>query len=175
MTRCIMETLRLWTPIPNGTYRELIEDSYIIGYNNEPIFVAKGTYIQIPNWTRHRNPLLWGDDVDVFNPYRDFRDDELWNDTVINTYNPSSERFSPFTYGPRDCIGKNFSQIEMRIILLHLLKDYSFSLTLDQQKNAYNHDEIGFNKFTFGPRDIYDYNKLGLYVYVKKRLLNSSL
>ena len=63
----------------------------------------------------------------------------------------------------------------MRIILLHLLKDYSFSLTLDQQKNAYNHDEIGFNKFTFGPRDIYDYNKLGLYVYVKKRLLNSSL
>ena len=33
----------------------------------------------------------------------------------------------------------------MWIILLHLLKDYSFSLTLDQQKNAYNHDEIGFN------------------------------
>jgi cytochrome P450 len=175
MTRCIMETLRLWTPIPNGTYRELIEDDYIIGANNEPVFVAKGTYIQIPNWTRHRNPLLWGDDVDVFNPYRDFRDDELWNDTVINTYNPSSARFSPFTYGPRDCIGKNFSQIEMRIILLHLLKDYSFSLTPDQQKNAYNQDEIGFNKFTFGPRDIYDYNKLGLYVNVKKRIFNSSL
>ena len=63
----------------------------------------------------------------------------------------------------------------MRIILLYILKDYTFSLTPDQQKNAYNKDDIGFNKFTFGPRDIYDYNKLGLYVDVKKRVLNSSL
>jgi hypothetical protein len=175
MTRCIMETLRLWTPIPNGTYRELIEDDYVIGNNNEPVLIAKGTYIQIPNWSRHRNPLLWGEDVAIFNPDRDFRDDELWNDTVLNTYNPSSGRFSPFTYGPRDCIGKNFSQIEMRIILLHLLKDYSFSLTPDQQKNTYNQDEIGFNKFTFGPRDIYNYNKLGLYVNVTPRQLQSNL
>mgnify|MGYP003682155657 CR=1 FL=1 len=174
MTRCINETLRLWSPIPNGTYRELIEDDYIIGINDEKVFVPKGTYIQIPNWSRHRNPLLWGNDAHIFNPYREFKDDEIWNNSVINSYNPSSERFSPFTYGPRDCIGKNFSQIEMRIILLHLMKYYTFSLT-EKQMNTYNQDDLGLNKFTLGPRDIYDYNKNGLYVKVTKRLFNSSL
>jgi len=174
MTRCINETLRLWSPIPNGTYRELIEDDYIIGINNEKVIVPKGTYVQIPNWSRHRNPLLWGSDAHIFNPNREFKDDEIWNNSVINSYNPSSERFSPFTYGPRDCIGKNFSQIEMRIILLHLLKHYSFSLT-EKQMNTYNQDDLGLNQFTLGPRDIYDYNKNGLYVKVTKRLFNSSL
>ena len=84
MTRCIMETLRLWTPIPNGTFRELIEDDYITGINGQQVLLSKGTYIQIPNWTRHRNKELWGDDVNTFNPNREFIDDELWNNTVIN-------------------------------------------------------------------------------------------
>ena len=57
----------------------------------------------------------------------------------------SSDRFSPFTYGLRDCIGKNFSQIEMRIILLHLLKHYNFTLT-EKQKNTYSNEDIGFNE-----------------------------
>ena len=101
-------------------------------------------------------------------------DDELWNNSVINTYNPSSHRFSPFTYGPRDCIGKNFSHIEMRIILLHLMKHYVFTLT-EKQTNTYKNEDIGLNKFTLGPRDIYNYTHMGLYVNVKKRLINSNL
>jgi cytochrome P450 len=60
MTCSIMETLRLWTSIPNGTNRELQHDEYILGKNDKKIKVKKGTYVQIPNWTRHRNPLLWG-------------------------------------------------------------------------------------------------------------------
>ena len=79
MTRCIMETLRLWTSIPNGTTRELQHDDLITGKNGVDILVRKGVYIQIPNWTRHRNPLLWGDDCNVFNPDRDFKEDEIWN------------------------------------------------------------------------------------------------
>jgi cytochrome P450 len=174
MTRCIMETLRLWSPIPNGTYRELIEDDYIIGIDDKKVFVPKGTYIQIPNWSRHINSLLWGKDANIFNPYREFKDDEIWHNSIINSYNPSSKRFSPFTYGPRDCIGKNFSQIEMRIILLHLMKRYSFSLT-EKQQNTYKQEDMGLNRFTNGPRDIYDYNKNGMYVRVKQRLFNSNL
>ena len=180
MTRCIMETLRLWPALTNGTYRETIADDYIIGYNGEKVMIPKGTYIQIPNWSRHRNPELWGDDVLLFNPYRDFKDDELWNNTVINSYNPSTKRFSPFTYGPRDCIGKNFSQIEMRIILLHILKRYHFSLTVMQKiAHSVNEADIGFNSFTLGPRNMYNSkltdNKLGLFVDVYKRETRSKL
>jgi len=178
MTRCIMETLRLWTSIPNGTSRELETDEYIVGKNGEQVKINKGTFIQIPNWTRHRNPLLWGDDVDKFNPDREFVDDELWNNSVFASYNPNSERFSPFTYSPRDCIGKNFSQIEMRIILLHLFKEFKFSLP-HQQKNTYSDEIVSLNKATLAPRNIYNKslkdNKTGLYVVVNYRDFNSKL
>ena len=177
MTRCIMETLRLWPALANGTFRELTEDDYVIGKNNEKVEVSKGTYVQIPNWFRHRNPELWGEDVNEFNPNREFIDEELWEGTVINSYNPSTPRFSPFTYTPRDCIGKNFSQIEMRIILLHLLQRYDFELAdlQEQQDNKY----FVYNRFTMGPRNVNNKSKndsnLGLYVKIKRRNLMCKL
>jgi hypothetical protein len=172
MTRCIMETLRLWTPIPNGTSRELIEEDFVTGKNGNKILVKKGTYVQIPNWTRHRNPLLWGNDCDIFNPDRDFKEDEIWNDSVIASYNPCSNRFSPFTYGPRDCIGKNFSQIEMRIILLYLFKNFTFSVSTDQLYKFSDIDK-SINKATLGPRSIKNSKltdtDMGLFVNYKNR------
>ena len=49
-----------------------------------------------------------------------------------------------------DCIGKNFSQMEMRIILLHLLQTYSFELT---EKQKFMGDEyFTFNKHNGYPR-----------------------
>jgi cytochrome P450 len=178
MTRCITEILRLWTAIPLGTSRELIEDDYIIGKNGKLVKIPKGTYIQVPNWTRHRNPKLWGKDVNSFNPDRDFVDEEIFNDMGLASYNPYSSRFSPFTYGPRDCIGKNFSQIEMRISLLHLLKNFCFSLP-KKQLTTYNQDTISINLQTLGPRNIYNnnlyQNKLGMYVNLIKRNMNSKL
>ena len=96
MSKCITETLRLWPPIPNGTFRELISDDYIEGLNNKKVFLKKGTYIQIPIWSRHHNKDLWGEDAMIFNPERDFEEDENWNDGVLGSYNPNSERYSPF-------------------------------------------------------------------------------
>lgn len=177
MTKCIMETLRLWPALANGTYRELIDDDFVHGLNGEKVNIPKESYIQIPNWFRHRNPELWGDDVNEFNPEREFKDEELWEGTVINTYNPSTKRFSPFTYGPRDCIGKNFSQMEMRIILLYLFQTYSFELT-EKQKFISDHYFV-FNKFTMGPRNINNIsvkdNNLGLYVKVIRDSLQPKL
>ena len=178
MTRCIMETLRLRTALPNGTFREILEDDYVIGLNQEKVEIKKGTYIQIPNIFRHLNTELWGDDAREFNPGREFRDEELWNNSIINSYNPSTARFSPFTYGPRDCIGKNFSQIEMRLILLYLIKNFSFYLT-DLQLNKYQEEDMCFNSFTMGPRNIYNRDlkdsNLGMYVTIKKRNCSSKL
>ena len=117
---------------------------------------------------RHLNPKLWGDDADVFNPNRVFEEDELWNDSVFNTYNPNSERFSPFTFTPRDCLGKNFSQIEMRLILLHLCHRFSFEL-----RDKFEQPNISMNYFTMGPRNINNktlkVNRSGLFVRIHKR------
>lgn len=172
ITCCIMETLRLWTSIPNGTSRELQSDDYITGKNDTKVLLKKGTYVQIPNWTRHRNPLLWGADCDNFDPFRGFRDEEIWDYAVFANYNPATKRFSPFTYGPRDCIGKNFSQIEMRIILLNLFKNFNFTVPECQLKR-YNDEDLSFNAATMGPRNIKNSKmtdkSLALYINVNPR------
>ena len=169
MTKCIMETLRLWPALANGTYRELEHDEIINGINGSPVNVPKGTYCQIINWTRHRNKELWGSDADVFNPHREFRDSEIWSYEGFGTYNVSSERFSPFTYGPRNCIGKNFSHMEMRLILLNLFKHYDFSLSRDQLRLVDQSKYRGVNLFTMGPQSIYDDELLGMYMNVIPR------
>lgn len=126
MKKCIFETLRMWPAVADGTFRELEKDEYITGPNDNLVLIPKGTYIQISNWHRHRNSKLWGSDVNYFNPNRDFSEEEIWKKN-FSAINPESERFSPFTYNPRSCLGKSFANIEMRLILLNLLKNYSFT------------------------------------------------
>ena len=163
MTKCITETLRMWPALANGTYRELEKDEEIIGHDGNNVKLKKGTYCQIINWTRHRNPELWGDDVNIFNPYREYKDSEIWHNEGFGGYNVSSDRFSPFTYGPRNCIGKNFSHMEMRLILLNIFKNHDFILEKKQEETINDPKYKGINTFTMGPMDIYG-GLLGMYV-----------
>merc|ERR1712093_176105 len=102
----------------------------------EMVTLPKGTFVQITTIGRHRNVDNWGEDANVFNPDRDFQDDELWHDQVYAARNPHSRRFSPFTHTPRDCIGKNFAQMEMRTILTQLFKQFTFELTAEGKAEA---------------------------------------
>jgi cytochrome P450 len=164
MTKCLTETLRLWPALANGTYRELDADDTVTGINGDPVHLSKGTYCQIINWTRHRNPDLWGDDVELFNPNREFKRSEIWDYVGFGTTNVSSDRFSPFTYGPRNCIGKNFSHMEMRLILLHLFREFDFEFAAEQPQNI-----NGMNTFTMGPKSYKDNEMIGLYLRVFQR------
>jgi cytochrome P450 len=149
MTRCVMETLRLWPAVPNGTFRQLQFDDTIKGAGGKDVLVKKGQYVQITTYARHRSKELWGTDADLFNPDREWDSKEVWFDSGFAAYSPSTPRFSPFTYPPRDCIGKNFAQMEMRTILAHLLKDFTFELaepTVSQQASI-----VGDNRGTMGP------------------------
>ena len=86
MTRCITETLRLWPALANGTFRELESDEIINGVTGK-VTLPKGTYCQILNWTKHRNPNLWGNDAHIFNPDREFTDKELWDEYLFWLFN----------------------------------------------------------------------------------------
>jgi len=165
MTKCITEALRMWPALANGTYRELEHDEVITGIDGFPVNVNKGTYVQIMNWQRHRSEELWGKSVNTFNPHRKFKDSEIWDHKGFGTYNVSSDRFSPFTYGPRNCIGKNFSHMEMRLILLNIFKYYDFHLSKEQETV----DVEGLNLFTMGPKSIKKDELIGLYVDVVPR------
>mmetsp|Transcript_19364 Transcript_19364/g.25226 ORF Transcript_19364/g.25226 Transcript_19364/m.25226 type:complete len:575 (+) Transcript_19364:164-1888(+) len=153
MTKCIMETLRLWPAVANGTFRQFRFDDYIKGPNGESVKVPKGTLCQITNWNRHRSQELWGDDANEFNPDREWKDSEIWNNEVLRAYNPATERFSPFTFAPRDCIGKNFAHMEMRAILCYLLKKYTFTLS-DAAASFDKERFLGVNYGTMAPQDL---------------------
>jgi len=176
LSRCIAETLRLWPAVPNGTFREIQYDDYCQGENGEQVKLPKGTYVQVATLMRHRNPELWGDDVLEFNPDREFETDEVWGGDAFQGYNPSTKRYSPFTYPPRDCMGKNFAQMEMRTILSHIYSSFTFELAagtaevsreapVGEVKQAVEtgggrrHINMGVNRGTMGPRN-YDAPKL---------------
>ena len=99
------------TAVPSGTYRQLHHD-----YGG-----PDGTEVRLPKAhmykfkTGHGTATLnYGGDV-VFNPEREFRDDEI-GEVKVRGFNPSSDRFSP-SHLLLDCLGKNFAQMEMRTIL----------------------------------------------------------
>lgn len=129
LDRCITETLRLWPVVPNGTFRELQFDDDVKDVGGRPVTLPRGTWVQLANWPRHRNPQLWGSDAAVFNPHRDFAPQELAHvGCAMAAATPQSVRFSPFAHNPRACLGKNFAQMEMRLILIYLLRRFDFCL-----------------------------------------------
>eukprot|EP00946_MAST-07B_sp_MAST-7B-sp1_P005118 g5118.t1 len=173
MTRCIAETLRLWPVVPNGTFRTLQYDDVVKGPDGvTDVVVKKGTFVQIPNWMRHRSEELWGPDVLEFNPDREFRGNELWGDEPFAAFNPQSKRYSPFTYTPRDCMGKNFAQMEIRVILAHLFHEFEFCLS-GSSETFDRKSFLGVNRATLGPQDLGISKdappELALYVKVKPR------
>ena len=97
--------------------------------------------------------LNYGDDSNIFNP-QILMKMKFGEIKILWISESTSARFSPFTYPPRDCIGKNFAQLEMRLILLYLLRDYTFVLTDKQLLNAMDDNYLGSNRATMGPVDV---------------------
>lgn len=164
MDRCITETLRLWPAVPNGTFRQLQFADSIKGPGGADVLLPKGTPVQLVNWSRHRNPELWGPDAGEFNPHRDFQPGEIGSvGAPLAGVNPQSERFSPFAHNPRSCLGKNFAQMEMRLIIAYLVRKFDFSLAgtyahlAQKSKESATPDRFefrGINRGTMGPMDM---------------------
>ncbi len=121
---CINETMRLYSPIW-VLGREALEDITIDSYNLK----EKESVIFCP-YLLHRDEKYW-DNPEVFQPER----------FLNNDYN--EDYFIPFGGGPRLCIGKHFSILEMVIIIQKLFQklgkpfieqlpeeDFEYSLTL---------------------------------------------
>lgn len=166
LTRVINETLRLWTSVPNGTFREIQFDETIEGPNGEQVLLKPGTQVWIPSWLLHRSEKLWGKDVLEFNPDREWLPEESWYGKTFSATNPASERYCPFTFPPRGCLGLNFAQMESRVILTQLFHRFSFEFadpTKSKANQAHTREHfLGANRGTMGPRG-------GMHVIAKAR------
>ena len=163
------ETLRLWPIVHYGSFRELVRPAKVKGavttqailpllaicrtvlteclwlQNGATVDVPAGTCVQIPHYSVHHSEASWGPTVNEFDPDRDFRDKELWGETrdgkpLFRAWNPRSERFFPFQSAPRQCLGMNYAQMVMRVMLTSILR--TFDVTLAEQTEGVDRSDM---------------------------------
>ena len=92
-----------------GTIRYALKD-----YKLRNHLIPKGTMVITSFLGASMNKGIWGDDYEEFKPER-FMHRDLKDLRYI---------FTPFSMGPRVCIGKRFSEMEMILILAKSMMRY---------------------------------------------------
>lgn len=115
LDQVISETLRLYTVLPILN-RECMEEYTVPG--NPKFVISKGMQVLIPAASFHR-------DADIYPNPDTFDPDNFSPEKVAQR---DSVEWLPFGDGPRNCIGMRFGQMQARIGLALLLKNFKFSV-----------------------------------------------
>lgn len=100
------------TRVATSHHRQAGQDMMIDG-----IFVPKDTTFDIIPAMPMLNPSIWGEDAEVADP-------ERWDRLTPDQASPYA--FESFSNGPRMCIGKSFAMMEIKIILVELIRRFGF-------------------------------------------------
>lgn len=117
----IKESLRLFPSVPLFS-RNLSEDTKFDNYT-----IPKGTTCIIFTYLLHRNPYSFFD-PNTFNPDRFLPE---------NSKGRHPYSFIPFSAGSRNCIGQRLALMEEKIILSHLLRNYTVE-TMEKDFTRFN-------------------------------------
>ncbi|KAL4861441.1 hypothetical protein BDV12DRAFT_208025 [Aspergillus spectabilis] len=111
---CIQEALRLHPAVGMSLPRVVPPGGLTIGQQ----FIPEGTIVGANPWVIHRDPSVWGADVDAYRP-------ERW----LEGNRGEMERcFLAFGGGARSCIGKNISLLEMTKVVPTLINEFDIQL-----------------------------------------------
>ncbi|XP_073251504.1 cytochrome P450 4V2-like [Porites lutea] len=105
----IKEALRLFPSVPFFA-RTTTEDFHMDGYT-----APKGTSVGIATLALHRNSDVWPAPLE-FNPDRFLPE---------NSQGRHPFAYIPFSAGPRNCIGQRFAFLEEKIVLYHVMRNFS--------------------------------------------------
>ena len=111
VTQILNETLRLW-PTAAAFTRYPYQDAMVGGY-----LLPKGSSITALTIMLHRDPKVWGQDAEEFNP------DHFQLETRASL---PANAFKPFGSGQRACIGRQFALQEAVLVLGMLLQRFDF-------------------------------------------------
>jgi cytochrome P450 len=123
---CVYETLR-YSPITSGFMPRVNTSN---GVTIQGHYIPAGTEVAINLHGAHVNKDIWARPY-FYDPTR-FLDDEEAKRNVF-----------AFSYGHRNCIGRNLAWVEMMVILANMLKDYDISLPENSVCGPHNVDEQG--------------------------------
>lgn len=113
----IEEGLRMYPPVPGTLPRRTPKEGAMIAGE----WVAGDTCVTMHQWAANRDPHNFAD-PDAFAPERFLPDvpDKFKADR--------KEAMQPFSFGPRNCLGKNLAYSEVRSILARIIFKYDMEL-----------------------------------------------
>ncbi|CAO4379507.1 unnamed protein product [Caenorhabditis nigoni] len=114
LDRVLKESKRIVPPVP-ALQRKLTNDLEIDGYT-----VPAGGNVTISPMVLHSNHLVF-ENPEKFDPDR-FLPDE------VSKRHPYD--FMPFLAGPRNCIGQKFAQLNEKVMLCHIIRNFKIEPTL---------------------------------------------
>ncbi|KAF7374026.1 Cytochrome P450 monooxygenase ARMGADRAFT-1018420 [Mycena sanguinolenta] len=109
----IKETLR-WAPVgPIGLPHRLMEDDYYDGY-----LIPKGSIVIANVWAMNRDPEVYGDNADSFEPSRHLNEDGRLTIVIPET---KEEGHNTFGFGRRSCVGRHLANDSLFIGCANIL------------------------------------------------------
>ncbi|RVE48931.1 hypothetical protein evm_006393 [Chilo suppressalis] len=120
LERVILETLRLFPPVP--VIARLLKHDVQISTND--YIIPAGATVVIGPYKIHRNPKYYKY-PHVFNPD---------NFLPENTQNRNYYSFIPFSAGPRSCVGRKYAILKLKVLLSTILRNYKITSDIPEEK-----------------------------------------
>ncbi|OXU24891.1 hypothetical protein TSAR_004660 [Trichomalopsis sarcophagae] len=119
LERCLMETLRMYPPVPIIA-REVKTDLKLASGDYT---IPAGCTVVVATFKLHRQPHIYPN-PDVFNP-----DNFLPEKTANRHY----YAFVPFSAGPRSCVGRKYAMLKLKILLSTILRNFRVRSTVKEE------------------------------------------
>jgi len=126
MIACLQEALRYYPPVATGFPRVVPSGGdHISGH-----YIPEGTAVYVSQHATNHSARNYKDPT-AYVPERWLGDERYKND--------NRDSFNPFSFGPRNCLGKNLAYAEMRLILAKVL--FNFDLDLVDKTHDWMKDQ----------------------------------
>ncbi|OXU28285.1 hypothetical protein TSAR_003383 [Trichomalopsis sarcophagae] len=119
LERVILETLRLFPPVP-AIARQLNQD---VKLASGDYILPSGCTVVIPQFKIHRLKEYYPN-PDVFDP-----DNFLPDKTQDRHY----YAYIPFSAGPRSCVGRKYAMLKLKVLLSTILRNYKINSDLTEE------------------------------------------
>ncbi|CAH0560443.1 unnamed protein product [Brassicogethes aeneus] len=119
LERCMMETLRMYPPVPIIARQSNQEINLV----SENLTVPAGCTIVISTFKVHRH-------ADIYPNPEKFNPDNFLPENFANRHYYS---FIPFSAGPRSCVGRKYAMLKLKILLATIMRNFHVTSDIKEQ------------------------------------------